>query len=236
MIKGVIFDIDDTLYIERDYVKSGFWAVSCYISERIEINKNELFGFLWNNFESGVRKNAFDRLIKAYPRIGSRFEVEELINVYRTHEPKIELLPDVKKILILLRHNDFRLGIISDGYLKSQQAKIKSLHLESYVDTIQLTDYWGREFWKPNPRAYELCSRELGLMHSQLCYIADNCEKDFVVPNNLGWLSIKIELPGQQYLSNDSLKSSQKPHYTIVNYGQLLPLIETINSTLRGEI
>ena len=45
-IKGVIFDLDDTLYSEKEYVKSGFKAVSDFLGGGYE-------AALWNFFEAG---------------------------------------------------------------------------------------------------------------------------------------------------------------------------------------
>ena len=37
-IKGVIFDLDDTLYSEKEYVKSGYEAVSDYLGGGMRIS------------------------------------------------------------------------------------------------------------------------------------------------------------------------------------------------------
>ncbi len=39
MLKAVVFDLDDTLYREYDYVKSGFHAVADYLEEPEIFNK-----------------------------------------------------------------------------------------------------------------------------------------------------------------------------------------------------
>lgn len=41
--KAVIFDLDDTLYQEEEYVKSGFLHVSRFISEKTSLDKNYVF-------------------------------------------------------------------------------------------------------------------------------------------------------------------------------------------------
>ena len=54
----VVFDLDDTLYLERDYVRSGFRAVDAWLASRGILG---FFGEAWANFENGLRGKAFDR-------------------------------------------------------------------------------------------------------------------------------------------------------------------------------
>jgi putative hydrolase of the HAD superfamily len=224
MIKGVIFDLDDTLYLERDYIISGFIAVSRYIDDNTGIDQDEVFDYLWQAHSKGVRGNTFNGLLEDYQNLADRFEVQELVDVYRNHEPEITLLPDATRLLITLRKEGYYLGVISDGFLLGQQLKVKALKLETLVDTIVLTDRWGREFWKPHLRAFEKCAQDLALSHSELCYVADNPVKDFIAPNQLGWLTIKINLPGQNYSSSNLLFSYQQPKYTIRSHIEVLKL------------
>ena len=48
-------------------------------------------------------------------------------------------------------------------------------------------------------RCFEEMAGRLGLQHSQLAYVADNPAKDFVAPNTLGWLTIRIRRPGTKH-------------------------------------
>ena len=86
-IRGVVFDMDDTLYLERDYVRSGFHAVSEQLPD-----SGRAFSRLWEWFETGVRGDTFDRLLKAEPQWATRVTTAALVNVYRSHRPQIELL------------------------------------------------------------------------------------------------------------------------------------------------
>ena len=46
MIKAILFDLDDTLYEEMQFVKGGFKAVSLYISEYNNINQGVFYQLL----------------------------------------------------------------------------------------------------------------------------------------------------------------------------------------------
>lgn len=62
-IKGIIFDLDDTLYSEKEYVRSGYKAVSDYLGSGHEER-------LWQFFEVG--KPAIDGLLKELGREAKR--------------------------------------------------------------------------------------------------------------------------------------------------------------------
>lgn len=54
----IVFDLDDTLYLEREYVRSGFQAVDDWLSTEGIMN-----GFrehAWRLFESGLRNHTFN--------------------------------------------------------------------------------------------------------------------------------------------------------------------------------
>ena len=72
MIRGIVFDIDDTLYLERDYVRSGFAHVAREVG-RTDDEAGRLHDWLIRAFESGVRGDTFDRLRAAHPRLESAY-------------------------------------------------------------------------------------------------------------------------------------------------------------------
>ena len=196
-----VVDIDDTLYLERDYVRSGFCAVGRWLAENR--NVKDFFERAWALFESGARGNVFDTVLEDLG-IFDEDLIKQLVNIYRAHYPDISLQDDAMEFLE--KHNRDDLAIISDGYASAQWAKIRALNLEQYVDKIIVTDDWGKEFWKPNPRAYILAQ---GKRSPEECvYIADNPLKDFDVPTKLGWApSFRIRRKESLHYKIDTPKS-----------------------------
>jgi len=181
-----VLDIDDTIYLERDYVRSGFCVVGRWLAENQNIE--DFFEYAWGLFESGVRGNVFDMVLEEMG-IYDKQLVINLVDLYRRHNPKISLSPDA--INFLKRHEKRDLAIISDGYSCTQWAKIRALNLEQFIDKIIVTDDWGKEFWKPNSRGY---IEVQGHADPRECiYIGDNPQKDFIAPRQLDWApSIRI--------------------------------------------
>lgn len=185
-----VFDLDDTLYLEREYVRSGFIAVDRWLSRHLGLDG--FFENAWELFETGIRYYIFDLVLKQF-NIFSVELVQTLVKVYRCHLPDITLLPDAKHFLE--RQRSDTLAMISDGHSEAQWLKIRALELEKYFGRIIVNDNKGKAFWKPHPWSY-LCVQ--GDMPPECCtYIGDNPSKDFDVPLKLGWRpSIRIRRKG----------------------------------------
>ena len=195
-ILGVVFDLDDTLLAERDYVRSGYAAVADHVrgltgrSDRFET-------WLWQRFLGGRAEGAFDALNAEFS-LGLNGQVGELVRVYRNHEPAVQAVAGMPGLLGLL-HQRVRLGLLSDGFLPAQRLKLAAIRLERFFDAVVFTEDMGRAAWKPSPQGFEVMASLLDLPHHACVYVGDNPSKDFIAPNRLGWRTIQIVRPGQVY-------------------------------------
>lgn len=193
-LRAVIFDLDDTLYSEKEYVRSGFSAIAKILPE-IQNAEEKLYSF----FESG--KPAIDYLLRS-EKIYSDELKEECLNAYRTHPPDIHLYDGVRELLLRLRKEGYMLGIITDGRPDGQRAKISALGLDTLVHEIIITDELGGiEARKPSEMAFiemhERLNKILGerIDYSEMCYVGDNTSKDFIAPASLGMRAIWFDNP-----------------------------------------
>jgi putative hydrolase of the HAD superfamily len=193
--QAIVFDLDDTLYAERDYVLSGYSAISEHLSDEPARSK-ELASWLWERFLTGRAAGAFDALNDNFSLDLNRDQIIELVAVYRTHIPQITLRVGVKELLAKLG-DDKLLGIISDGFLPAQELKLDALGVREYFDTVIFTEAMGRESWKPSPDGFEALCQRLQIAAGDCTYIGDNPSKDFAAPNRLGWRTIQLLLDGQ---------------------------------------
>lgn len=197
LTKAVVFDLDDTLFLEHQYVRSGFEHLAQVLSRECDACGDELARSLWGLFKSGVRGNTFDRLLSMYPGLTKRFSANDMVRIYRTHTPKISLLPGISDVLKRLRDGQVKLGLITDGCAQSQRLKYGALGLDSYLEIAVFTDHWGKEFWRPHPQAFVSVEQTWKLHPHEFTYVGDNPEKDFVAPNLMGWHTIRLRLDGQ---------------------------------------
>jgi len=190
----VVFDLDDTLYPERDYVFSGYQAVARWLASRAKC-PDDLIERMKHTFLFGDRTKVFDTLLTDLGWSPDPELIGEMVTVYRTHTPEISFFEDAE---VVLREwaEGFELGLISDGPLVMQQRKVQALRLEDRIRFILLTDQWGREYWKPHPRAFVEIEKLARVPPGECLYIADNPAKDFVAPNARGWRTVQIVRTG----------------------------------------
>ena len=121
----ISFDLDDTLYNEHSFVKSGFKAVSKYLFQKYSIPQKESYSFLEKRFTRFGRKQILDEVLKNF-NIYSKKNVLMCLSVYRKHKPKIKLYPEANQCL--KRFKDFPIYIVTDGNKLVQKNKI-NLHI-----------------------------------------------------------------------------------------------------------
>ncbi len=189
-VRAVVFDLDDTLYLERSFALSGFAAVGAWLREHMACPCDPC-ARMAELFESEHRRRVFDRLMEEWGVRPAEPLVREMIDRFRTHQPRIRLCPDAERALTCW-NGRFKLGLISDGPLAVQQNKVQALGLTSRLDQIILTDRWGEDFWKPHPRAFEWLEQSWGVRGQQLVYLADNPAKDFIAPRQRGWQTVRV--------------------------------------------
>ncbi len=182
-VSAVVFDLDDTLYSEKDYVRSGYRAVA---KEIWQVEK--AYEKLWNAFGEGYA--AIDKVLSDEGIFTDELK-QRCLSVYRSHFPNIDLYDGVREMLADLRAKGIRLGIITDGRPEGQRNKIKALGLEELVDEIIVTDeIGGVDFRKPNDISFRIMQRKLKVSFEEMVYVGDNISKDFHAPRQLGMQAI----------------------------------------------
>jgi len=192
-IRCLVFDIDDTLYLEREYVRSGFQVVGGWAQRNLGIP--DFFEHAWKVFENGGRSTIFNQVLESCGVEVTGSLIQTLINIYREHNPNIELLDDAVKLLE--KYNGrIPLAIVTDGVSRSQRAKSRALGLDKYMNPIIFTDELGVGMGKPHPKSFRIIQEKTGVSGSSCTYIADNPAKDFQGPKSLGWNTVRVRRQG----------------------------------------
>jgi putative hydrolase of the HAD superfamily len=214
MITTVIFDLDDTLYDEIEYCRSGFTSVSGFLANLPESpTARRIFDCLWKQFTAGNRTKTFN---SALDQLGISYDdkfIDELIKVYRNHVPKITLPADSKDILDRL-NGRYMLALLTDGFLPAQRLKVQALGIEKYFNCIVYTEELGRDCWKPSPVGFEKVMEILNVEPRAAAYVADNVKKDFIAPNKLGFMTVQIIRPARIH-TESAEEPDSAPQYVI---------------------
>ena len=177
----IVFDLDDTLYDEIEFVKSGFREIASYL-------KNErYFEFMMQVFKDEGSGKIFDKLIE---RFKLSVDVKKLIDIYRFHKPNIALSADSLKLLEFSK--DFKTALISDGHYIMQKNKFDSLNLDKFIQYPIFTDFFHTK--KPDQKPYKMVMEKFR-DEKKFIYISDNPKKDFKAPKELGWIGIRYKNP-----------------------------------------
>lgn len=226
----VVFDLDDTLYLERDFAVSGFRAVGEWLA--LERSIDGFADVCIGLFDEGGRGNIFDRALERFGLAADAALVKALVAIYRGHEPAISLAQDSARYLAS-REREEPLALITDGPAATQGAKVRALGLESVIDRIVLTGALGPGFGKPHPRAYELVEEWAAPFALPLAYVADNPLKDFVTPRARGWLAVQIKRPERVH-KVDAPSDDHRPHGVIRSLDELDDRLEELMETHRA--
>lgn len=196
----VVFDLDDTLYLERDYVRSGFTSVGNWCAT--EWGVHGIAEEAWRLFESGIRERIFDQALGATGIVVGPTSIAAMVEVYRSHSPHIALSEDASWILATLG-DGFPLCLLSDGYAMAQDNKIDALGVRSVFSQIVLTDTLGanRQYWKPSPEPFRLVMQRFVGKPQNYVYVGDNPAKDFIGARALGWSTVRLRCEGQLHFA-----------------------------------
>jgi putative hydrolase of the HAD superfamily len=188
-VDAIVMDIDDTLYLKRDYVRSGFEAVGRWAQSELGV---EDFGErAWTAFQAGARDTIFDDVLAECGARSDDAVITALVARYRTHTPSIALAADARAALDRW-HGKVGLAAVTDGAVSSQHAKIRALGLEQWEPLVVCTAALGPGKGKPHPAAFEQVQEELGVDGKDCVYVADDPTQDFAGPKALGWQTVRV--------------------------------------------
>lgn len=212
----IVFDLDDTLCREADFLRSAFRE----IAESLTGTSDDAAGALFSEMLEmrSRRENVFENLSVRFA-----VSVKSLLARYRSHFPaEMKLSAEVRSTLETLKRQGVVLGLITDGRSQTQRNKIRALGLEEFFtdENIVISEEFGSE--KPSRRNYEFFMKKFP--DADYCYVGDNPKKDFIAPNALGWETVCLLDSGEnihpQNFSIDNVEMS--PFRKIKSMGELL--------------
>jgi putative hydrolase of the HAD superfamily len=211
--KCVVFDLDDTLVYELDFLKSAYKEIAHKVNPANYVKLYDKM-MIWY-----IQKlDVFNCIIQEYPR----FTKEYLLSLYRNHFPEIKLNIGAEEVFTFCKSRNYRLGLITDGRSVTQRNKLKALKIEGVFDKIIISEEFG--FSKPDPKVFEEFSY-IGI--KEYFYIADNPEKDFVSPNMLNWETIALKDKGFNiHVQDFNVDFRFKPKYVVQELKEVINYIK----------
>jgi HAD superfamily hydrolase (TIGR01662 family) len=223
-IKGVIFDLDETIIdslgtlteaFNRGTRKLGLEPVTgnriahC-LDEGLRLGEMLLALFPSVFEEEGKREACGDEIRKAY------FELEP---------QKVSLKPGVKRILQSLKARGVKIGIVTGRKSKGERKwlELRRLHIHQLVD-VMVTG--AEAAAKPAPDGVTKCMKELGLSAGECVYVGDS-SIDMIAGKKAGVRTIGI-CTG---VASKELLGEKGPDYVLADLNSLISYLGELQKT-----
>jgi putative hydrolase of the HAD superfamily len=216
----LVFDMDDTLFSELDYVRSGFRAVVAFLEQTKGVSPQASLPLMEGALAED-RSHIFDKTLSGLGLSGAALK-HACVQAYRRHVPAISLYPEADTALE--RFAKLPLYVVTDGHTGVQAAKVKALGLEKRVKRCLLTYRYGKQHAKPSPYCFEKIAAWEKSLPDQVIYVADNPRKDFVGIRPLGFKTIRVHTG--QHASVAASPQADAAHH-IASLAELTPALLT---------
>jgi len=200
VVDAVTFDLDDTLFPQSAFLAGAWDEVARAVPDPID--RSALRAAL-----TAVAAEGSDRgriIDRALERIGCRgsVDVAGLVEVFRHHRPvRLDAYPGAAAAVARLRRR-VPVGLITDGDVEVQVAKLRALGLTAAFDVVVCSDRFGRAQRKPSPVPFGAALRALGARPGRSVHVGDRPAKDVVGALRAGMAALRVRT-GEYALAPD---------------------------------
>lgn len=222
MIKGVIFDFDNTLY---NYEYANNKALNELIL-KLSIDYNISYDFIKNTY------NQINNKIKISNNCSNKFNkhiyiknllekininivnINKYIEIYNNEfNISFKIYDHVIDIFKLLKNKNIKIGILSNNIFHQQYEKLKISGLIEYIDAILTTDEIGEE--KPNDICFLKILNLLKIEKEYIMFVGDNISHDIIPSIEFGFLT---------FLFNNNIKTIKLLTEKYIEFGNYIDL------------
>lgn len=221
-IEVIVFDLDDTLFEEKNFVLSGFDAVAADIAKTVTIKKEIVFNYLLEEFYKKGRGKIFNATLKHFGLIDTPNEIARLVQLYRQHSANIVFYPGVKSLLKRL-HKNFYLAVVTDGATETQTNKVKALCLQELVDYVVYC--WEIGAPKPDTKGYAMALDYFNIPANHTMIIGDHPTNDIAAAKELGAWAIRVHTGRFGLLPDLEIKKPDFDIKIVTDIEHILPFI-----------
>jgi len=190
-IKAVLFDLDNTLFdhsraqaeslaeIYKNY-SSVFNNTSFDAFYKTYLHNNDIF---WKKLSDGeisrweCRYLRFAQTLKDL-HIDDAPAVEMTLTYFSIYIHRNYPVDGALSVVKSLRRNNYRLGIISNGFIDVQENKIEQLRIRKYFDAVIMSEHVG--VMKPHPDIYHAALDALGCDADECVFVGDTYAVDVI--------------------------------------------------------
>jgi putative hydrolase of the HAD superfamily len=218
MVRAVGFDLDGTLFDDRQYVRMGLDAAARELESRTGVDARDEFHEAY--IERGICERTFDHVLDEH---GLPAElVDDLVRAYHAHEGDLSPYDETGPVLEALA-DEYRLGLLTGG--TNGREKLDRLGIASHFDAVVVAA--GADVTKRDSESFVELLDALDVRPSETAYVGDRPEIDFVHPNDLGVVTVRIALG--RFADVPAANENEEPDVTIESLDELPELLAELD-------
>jgi putative hydrolase of the HAD superfamily len=227
-IRAVIFDLDNVLYDEKDYIYASFRIIAAFLSEKKCLPEEEIFAKLVYDFKKkgSMYSRLFNDLIDDLEL--DKNLLQNILRLYESFDAEIKLFPASENILLTLRKMGIKLALVTNGGVRIQRNKIRLLGIEQFFDVVVFARDMPEATEKPNPSAYSMAIRKMGVKAKETLCVGDNPYTDFWGAKRLGIYTMRL-LWGE--FKDVQLSEDYESEIVLNNLEEFFKVFEMINQS-----
>jgi putative hydrolase of the HAD superfamily len=221
-VSAVIFDLDNVLYDEQDYIKAAYRNIAIFLSKRCRLQEEQIYKKLLDDLKkkTSLYPHLFDDFLTNFG-LDKRL-VSNMLRIYANTTVNLALYSGADQLLSALKQQKIKSGLVTNGDVETQRNKVHLLGIEKYFDTILYTREFGKGNEKPNPEAYRKTLRVLNVHPEEVVCVGDNPHTDFFGAKKLGIRTVRL-LSGE--FRNVRLSADYEADITVRNFKELSNII-----------
>lgn len=201
MIKGIIYDLDDTMVNSHPLHKRAWEEVL------------KVYGYQFKDVPKEVRANflgkrVIDNVQPIIDHLNLNISKDELyekrseifLDIVKN---ELQLLTGLLSSLKLLKENNYKLAVASSGARRYVGLVLEKFNIKKYFDIVITGD--DVKLGKPNPEVFLLASEKLGFKPSE-CLVFEDATNGIMAAKAAGAICIAIEnrnVPTQDFSKAD---------------------------------
>ncbi|MBR0278177.1 MAG: HAD family hydrolase [Clostridia bacterium] len=200
MIKGVVFDLDHTLFDRYSTLRKIAPAMIEGFGDKISCGVDaEKFADALVSADKKHIHFGFEKVIEYLYKAGifkNPISVEEYTEVLYKNFAKVAVpFSFTESVLEKLLEQGYKLGLITNGRSKIQSAKIGLLGIEKYFDEIIISGDLG--IHKPDRRIFDIFAKKINLNPCEMLYVGDNPVNDVDASRKAGYIPVWVKTTGE---------------------------------------
>ncbi|PGT90400.1 MULTISPECIES: HAD family hydrolase [Bacillaceae] len=216
MIRAVLFDLDGTLlnrnlslrkFIEDQHIRLNLKHIPIdqYISRFIKLDQH---GYVWKD--------------KVYAKLIEELKIKDLtasqlLKDYLSFFPRhCTPFDNLEKMLVTIKQQNIKLGMISNGFSQFQMDNIKALKIDHYFDTILISEYEGIK--KPDREIFMRGLSKLGVSPKESIFVGDHPVNDIEAAKKAGMKTI--------WKKNTHFSHAPAADYCVTDLFEIIDIIE----------